>query len=162
MRPWFLILLLVSHNEGTYSSPRKRAPSRHSHIFKAPVHASSRRGTACAYAFGKDGNVTSPRRWARLRKSARIAGVSLHEMNAEETDQARYNITCCPSKPYLGLWKSNFVIWNAAYSGCLVGCKEDWVVVFENDATIPSDFQTALSRYTTSSNDVVWLDSRNG
>lgn len=153
MQPWFLFLLLISHNEGTDNGLRKRTPS-----FQVPMHASER-GTWCAYAFGKNGNVTSPRRWARLRKSAEIAGVSLHEMEAEETEQAHYNITCCSSKPYLGLWKSNFVIWNTAYSGC----NKDWVVVFENDATIPSNFQTTLSRYTTTNSyDVIWLDSRLG
>jgi hypothetical protein len=113
---------------------------------------------ACYYAFGKDGNITPPHRWRRLRESAKIANIPLHVMKTEQTDQTQYNITCCDSKPYLGLWKSNFVIWKKAYQMC----KEDWVLLFENDANITPNFKTELSHYMTNSIDVIWLDSRNG
>ena len=131
------------------------AMADHTSARAASVHGQST--GRCYYAFGKNGTVTSPRRWRLLLNSAKIANVQLHVIKAQETDQAHYNITCCDSKPYLGLWKSNFVIWNESYHMC----ERDWVVLFENDAVIPPDFERRLNRYITNSLDVIWLDSRN-
>ena len=112
---------------------------------------------ACYYAFGKSGHVTSPRRWKNLLQSAKNAKVPLVRVKAEETDSAHFNITCCSSVPYLGLWKSNLVLWKQA----LQTCTHDWVILFENDATIPLNFVRRITPYF-EKNDVIWLDSRNG
>ena len=112
---------------------------------------------ACIYAFGKSTNLTSKHRWKRLLKSATLANVNIIKKNADITDQSQFNITCCSSKPYLGLWKSNLNIWKHAKSTCT----KTWTLLLENDAEIPVHFNQLFKKYTQNM-DVLFMDSRNG
>ena len=114
--------------------------------------------SACIYALGKNGTITSPHRWERLFQSARKAKVDLIRVEASVTNHSRFPIPCCQSVPYLGLWLSNLRIWKRAVQTC----RAAWVIILENDAVLPYNFLSQFRHYARPSIDVVWLDSRNG
>lgn len=114
--------------------------------------------SACIYALGKNGSITSPRRWERLFQSARRAKVDLIRVEASVTNHSRFPVPCCKNVAYLGLWLSNLRIWEKAVQTC----KSEWVILLENDALLPSNFVSRFRTYARPSLDVLWMDSRNG
>ena len=111
----------------------------------------------CFYGFGKFTNGTSTRRWQNLRTSAAAANVPLIELHAKHGNNV--NVSCLPNshRSYRGLWESMLSIWRRA----LGRCSGNWIVTFENDATIPADFWSHFMRISNRYK-LVWLDSRNG